>query len=423
MLLTKLRNFKTNIKPTWIYAFVFSVIFGGVAHLYKMVNWLPNWDSLVFRKDPQHMESLGRWFLSFASKLSTDYEVPWLNGLLAIAFISVSAVLICETFDIKSKISAALIGAVTVTFPTVISTFTYTYVVDSYALSFLFVCIAVYLLTHKGKISAAAAVLLLTLSLGIYQAYITTAIALLTASLLTELLTSKDKAKTLTSLKKALKYIVCGIIAFLLYYVIQLAVTAFSNIEISNNEAGTNQEKYDEMFEFATKLSSIRRVVTDYNRLDEAFDTIMFFTKSYDFYFASPFFNDEQIERETRLICHLRDMGYSVFSPRENCYLPPTSSQEEREKVFKDNCDAIRQSKAVFAITDGKDIGTIWEAGFACGIKVPVVYYAETLGNNQFNLMLAQSGVDVFTSQDEVTKESLSSALKGQVRKYRGDIE
>lgn len=196
-----------------------------------------------------------------------------------------------------------------------------------------------------------------------------------------------------------------------------------SNIEISNNEAGLNQEKYDEMFEFATKLSSIRRVVTDYNNLYEAFDKIMFFTKSYDFYFASPFFNDEQIERETRLICHLRDMGYSVFSPRENCYLPPTASQEEREKVFKDNCDAIRQSKAVFAITDGKDIGTIWEAGFACGIKVPVVYYAETLGNNQFNLMLAQSGVDVFTSQDEVTKESLSSALKGQVRKYRGDIE
>lgn len=196
-----------------------------------------------------------------------------------------------------------------------------------------------------------------------------------------------------------------------------------SNIEISNNEAGLNQEKYDEMFEFATKLSSIRRVVTDYNNLYEAFDKIMFFTKSYDFYFASPFFNDEQKERETRLICHLRDMGYSVFSPRENCYLPPTASQEEREKVFKDNCDAIRQSKAVFAITDGKDIGTIWEAGFACGIKVPVVYYAETLGNNQFNLMLAQSGVDVFTSQDEVTKESLSSALKGQVRKYRGDIE
>ena len=196
-----------------------------------------------------------------------------------------------------------------------------------------------------------------------------------------------------------------------------------SNIEISNNEAGINQEKYDEMFEFATKLSSIRRVVTDYNNLYEAFDKIMFFTKSYDFYFASPFFNDEQIERETRLICHLRDMGYSVFSPRENCYLSPTASQEEREKVFKDNCDAIRQSKAVFAITDGKDIGTIWEAGFACGIKVPVVYYAETLGNNQFNLMLAQSGVDVFTSQDEVTKESLSSALKGQVRKYRGDIE
>ena len=48
------------------------------------------------------------------------------------------------------------------------------------------------------------------------------------------------------------------------------------------------------------------------------------------------------------------------------------------------------------AITDEKDIGTIWEAGYAYGIGKEVVYYAETLGNNPFNIMLSESGVGIF---------------------------
>ena len=68
-------------------------------------------------------------------------------------------------------------------------------------------------------------------------------------------------------------------------------------------------------------------------------------------------------------------------------------------------------------------MGTIWEAGFAYGINKPVIYFAETLGDNQFNLMLAQSGRDVFTSQDEVTKGALADVFSGKIRKFRGDIE
>lgn len=196
-----------------------------------------------------------------------------------------------------------------------------------------------------------------------------------------------------------------------------------ADIEISNGLAGLDQAKYNEMFEFAVKLSSIKRIETDFTKLDDAFQTIMFHTKKYDFYFASPFFNEEQIEREERMKEHLRGLGFTVFSPKESCFLPPTSGQKERFDVFESNCNAIRSSKAVFAVTDGKDMGTVWEAGFAYGIKTPIVYFAETLGNNQFNLMLAQSGVDVFTSQEEVTFDSLANVLRGNTRAYRGEIE
>ena len=68
-------------------------------------------------------------------------------------------------------------------------------------------------------------------------------------------------------------------------------------------------------------------------------------------------------------------------------------------------------------------MGTIWEAGYAYGINKPVIYFAETLGDNKFNLMLAQSGRDVFMSQDEVTYGALIDSLNGASRSYRGDIE
>lgn len=196
-----------------------------------------------------------------------------------------------------------------------------------------------------------------------------------------------------------------------------------SDIDLSNALAGEDQDLRRDMFDFYFKLSSMKRFVCDYDTLDQAAEYLINQEHEYDFYFASPFFNPEQVEREERMIKHLRNLGFKVFSPKENCHLDAKASQESREKVFMDNCKGIDKSKAVFAVTDGKDIGTIWEAGYAFGTGKPVIYFAETLGNNQFNLMLAQSGCDVFLSQDEVTATALYDALAGHGRKYRGDIE
>ena len=196
-----------------------------------------------------------------------------------------------------------------------------------------------------------------------------------------------------------------------------------ADIKLSNELAGEDQTKRSDLFDHYVKLSSMRKIVCDYDSIDEMADFILSQVCEYDFYFASPFFNPEQVEREERMIAHLRRLGFRVFSPKESCHLDAKASQQSREDVFNSNCNAINNSKAVFAVTDGKDMGTIWEAGYAYGIKKPVIYFAETLGDNQFNLMLAQSGRDVFTSQDEVTVHSLNNALEGNGRKFRGDIE
>lgn len=144
-------------------------------------------------------------------------------------------------------------------------------------------------------------------------------------------------------------------------------------------------------------------------------------------YFASPFFTPEQVEREERLKTKLRDMGFEVFSPKEMCHLHATATQEERDKVFNDNVEGIMESDIVFAVTDGKDMGTIWEAGYACGLRAKgddkkLIYYCETLNGGNFNLMLAKSGDIIFTNYEELN--NLPVILnEGGRNTYEGLIE
>ncbi len=71
------------------------------------------------------------------------------------------------------------------------------------------------------------------------------------------------------------------------------------------------------------------------------------------------------------------------------------------------------------AITDGKDPGTIWEAGYAYAKNIPVIYVAFTLGKEgQFNLMLAESGKAACRTVDE-----LKAAIDGKEIYFEGNIE
>lgn len=124
--------------------------------------------------------------------------------------------------------------------------------------------------------------------------------------------------------------------------------------------------------------------------------------KKYDFYLASPFFNDEQIIRQNKVKALLRSFGFKVYSPMEHGVVGSIASHDSVEQTFKSNVEAIDNSFKVIAITDGKDMGTIWEAGYAYGKKIPIVYFAETLGNNPFNIMLSESGIGIYKDIEDL---------------------
>ena len=139
-------------------------------------------------------------------------------------------------------------------------------------------------------------------------------------------------------------------------------------------------------------------------------------------YFASPFFTPEQVEREERLKAKLRELGFEVWSPKEMCHLNKNATISEQTEVFNGNLSAMDKVDGVFAVTDGKDIGTIWEAGYAYALGKPIIYYCETLGKNVFNVMLARSGRLVITNFEDInfTKIQMSDE---QIFDYRGFIE
>lgn len=149
-------------------------------------------------------------------------------------------------------------------------------------------------------------------------------------------------------------------------------------------------------------------------------------------YFASPWFTPEQEEREERLKAKLRSLGFEVHSPKETAVCGAISDPRTRQKIFDGNVDAIKEADIVFAVTDGKDMGTIWEAGYAYGYNerqkavgyepIKIVYYCETLGNGLFNLMLAQSGDIIITKFGDLDK--LPEMLeKGVKTVYVGNIQ
>ena len=99
-----------------------------------------------------------------------------------------------------------------------------------------------------------------------------------------------------------------------------------------------------------------------------------------------------------------------MFSPRDFFVVKEDADQETRANVFKENIKHIEDCDVFFGITDYKDMGTLVECGIAFGMnqkdnrKRKLVWYAETLGDNPFNLMLANSADVVITKFEDLDK-------------------
>lgn len=201
-------------------AFIAAIIAGLVAHMYMFTNKLPNFDDLVGINSFGATFRNGRWFLwvvgAVAYHLELVFSLPWINGLITLLLLGVSAGIVADLLGMKSKTANVLLGSALVVFPSWTGTFFYMFTAPYYALAVLMAVVSVWLMVHNKK-GICFSVILLACSLGIYQSYLPFTATLYVVLLF--LMLFEDKYGYLDILKKSLLYLLTLALGTLLYFV------------------------------------------------------------------------------------------------------------------------------------------------------------------------------------------------------------
>lgn len=228
----RLNHQKKEAAKTLIWIFLFGIL----VHIYGLVNTLSNYDDIIIQPTGVGTSIIvGRWFLRtldvLTSTLGINYNLPWINGILFIFLASLSSLLVISALGIGKQTYALLIGFAMVSFPAVTSAMFFKYTVPYYGLSLFFAAAAVWL-TVKWKHAFPFSVVLLALSLGLYQAYFPVAVTLFLLILIKH---SFDETITFSALVKRSFYFLATLAAGLIVYfvVLKLYLSAVNNELIS----------------------------------------------------------------------------------------------------------------------------------------------------------------------------------------------
>jgi len=111
-------------------------------------------------------------------------------------------------------------------------------------------------------------------------------------------------------------------------------------------------------------------------------------------YLAGPFFNIAQRWLVDDVRRCLQEMGLDVFSPVHDVGRGPAHEVAPRD------IEALHECDAVFALVDGLDSGTVFEAGFARALGKPVYCLAQSVGEEDLKMLV---GTDCRIHFDLVT--------------------
>jgi nucleoside 2-deoxyribosyltransferase len=108
-------------------------------------------------------------------------------------------------------------------------------------------------------------------------------------------------------------------------------------------------------------------------------------------YLAGPFFTLAQRWLIEEAKAALEGLGVPVFSP-----IHDVGTGQSREVAEKDLA-GLRASAVIYALADGRDLGTIFEVGYARACQKRIVCFGERLGNYEKTML---SGTDCDLSED-----------------------
>lgn len=217
---TFLNYYKTKVKTEWKLAFFSVLVFGLIAHLYKFTNTLLIHDSLFSVYSTLENTVNGRWFLQLAGLPSSYFDLPWINGILSLFYLGLTAAVITDIFEMKNRLLIILSSALLVTFPSMTNTFFFEFTADAYMLSMLLAALSVRLciMRENRRRLFVWAIVCVCFSCGIYQAYLSFALILALCYFMWELLRNRFECRTYGVW--ILREIIVFFVGVLLYYII-----------------------------------------------------------------------------------------------------------------------------------------------------------------------------------------------------------
>lgn len=138
-------------------------------------------------------------------------------------------------------------------------------------------------------------------------------------------------------------------------------------------------------------------------------------------YIASGWFTPDQEAARLQILRACKAADIVVYSPKDDMLYGNT--EHSSTEVFTENLIQIRKCDAMIASTVGKDMGTVFECGYAYSHKIPIIYFHRSI--KPFNLMLAESAAYVAKSFIDLVSY-LTTYKTFEVLptiKYKGDIE
>lgn len=217
-----------------------TVLCALAAHLFALTNVLKNHDNILMEGYGAGTAS-GRWFMGWIGDLIGEiwgnYNIPFYDGLIGIFILSFAAYIGVLIFDIQNITLCVLWCGIFVSFPAVTSMMFYIYTVPYYSVAILMVMLAVYC-TDRYKFGWASAIILLTCSIGIYQAYFPLAAGLYVSVLFIRSLTGTYNVKQ--SIRYAFEYLGILAVSMAAYFICLKVRLRVQNIQL-NTYKGIDQ--------------------------------------------------------------------------------------------------------------------------------------------------------------------------------------
>lgn len=222
------------------YIMLITFAFGLLAHAYQYFN--PNFshDALWRIYTPGHFSlffSVGRLLTPFYNYIiGKNVAIPWIIGILSIAYTGFTAYYIIKTLEIRKKIVIGAICAILITEHSLAAlNASFFYTADVYRFSALLAVLAVYLF-EKFRYSYILSAGLILCSLSFYQANLALSVGLVLIVIVKKVLESFSWQQILSYVKKAL---FAGSAGLLMYLIILYLVKEKAGI-VLHAHAGIN---------------------------------------------------------------------------------------------------------------------------------------------------------------------------------------